>query len=273
MPSPFPGMDPYLESRRFWPDVHQALGYCLRAELNESLPTEFIAQLQERLVISAPETPSTRTIYADTTVLLSPTPTDRGGAAVLDQPQTRSLLADEPLILRDERLRTREPFIEIVAADTPERVVTVIEVLSPANKRPGGGREEYLRKQRDVLASDVHLLEIDLLRAGDDTLSVDRNTVLAASGGYDYLVCLHRADSVDFELWPSTVRNRLPIVRVPLTEGFADVPLDLGTAFSRVYDEGRFDRRVRYATAPEPPLGDEDAMWADALLRERGLRS
>jgi hypothetical protein len=45
------------------------------------------------------------------------------------------------------------------------RLVAVIELPSPINKRRGKGREEYLEKRRTFLTSPVHLIEIYLLRS------------------------------------------------------------------------------------------------------------
>ena len=60
----------------------------------------------------------------------------------------------------------RQAFLTIRERETMA-VVTLLEVLSLDNKRAGSdGRREYLRKREAVLASDVHLVELDLLRGG-----------------------------------------------------------------------------------------------------------
>jgi hypothetical protein len=167
----------------------------------------------------------------------------------------------------------REPFIEILAVNTPGRVVTTIEILSPANKRPGAGREEYLRKQRDLIPSDVHLLEIDLLRGGLFTVAAPEESLRQEHGRWDYLISLHRAGHSDeYEVWPRTVRDRRPRLWVPLAEGYEDVALDLQAVLDRAYDDALFARRVNYAGEPDTPLASQDAVWASTLLRERGLR-
>lgn len=263
MPSPFPGMDPYLESSAFWRDVHQSLIYCCRAALNAVLPPEYAAELDERLyVVNA-----ARSVYADAASIRRERPTTGEGGVGVAEP----LAYDPPRIIRLEREEVRESFIEIVVVHEGGRLVAAIKVLSPANKRNGAGREEYLRKQRDLLASDAHLLEIDLLRGGEHTLTVPPEEVNMERE--HYRVCLHRArgDST-FELWSRSVREPLPLVTVPLDAGQGGVPLDLQAVFTRAYDEGLFARRADYRGDPDPPLSAEDASWADALLRERGLR-
>lgn len=152
------------------------------------------------------------------------------------------------------------------------RIVTVIEVLSPANKTTGNrGRDAYVEKQRKVLDSDSHLIEIDLLRGGLHTVAVAESE-LKARGKYDYLLCLHRARSVWFDVWACTVRQRLPRFAVPLADGDPDLVVDLQALFNRVYDEGVYARRIDYRKEPPLLLRSEDVLWADALLREKGLR-
>lgn len=129
-------------------------------------------------------------------------------------------------------------------------------------------------KQNRVLHSDSHLLEIDLLRAGEHTVAVRRDRVLARKR-FDYLVSLHRVGNRrgQFEVWPLTVRDVLPVVRVPLLPGMPDELLDLQPIMDGVYDRSAVGHRLKYGQAPEPPLSPADAEWADGLLREKGLRS
>ena len=153
------------------------------------------------------------------------------------------------------------------------RVVTVIEVLSPANKAAGSeGRQLYLAKQRDLLAGETSLIEIDLLRRGEHTVAPPRQDLIPY-GPWDYLVSLHRGgESLRYEAWLNGVRDRLPCISVPLSPGDDDVPLPLQPVFVRCYDTGRYGDEIDYRQEPVPPLGDADAEWANALLRERGLR-
>lgn len=228
MPSPFPGMDPFLESPALWRSFHQLFIAAATTALNAQLPPGFVA-------------------------------------AVADPPIVLSVLPEE----------ARENFIHIIAlGDAAERIVTVIELLSPANKAAGSGREEYLRKQISVLDSNAHLLEIDLLRAGSPTTAAPVGALRREVGGaWDYLCCLHRAEHrYRYECWPNRLRERLPRVPTPLTPALADVTLPLQALVDQVYDEALFARRINYAATPLLPLTAEDAAWADTLLREKGLR-
>lgn len=182
------------------------------------------------------------------------------------------MVSDQPLILTLEPVEVRETFIEILSLPDAGRIVTVIEILSPSNKVVGSeGRQQYLAKQREVLESQTHLIEIDLLRTGAHTVAPPRERLLRHSA-WDYLVSLHRGGGNRFEVWTFTLRQRLPRFRVPLANDDPDVVLDLQGVFDRCYDAGGYARRVNYRREPPTPLQGDDATWADALLREKGLR-
>ena len=98
-------------------------------------------------------------------VQMRPRLPENSNVAILDRPMTSDQSArHQPHILDFGTRTVREAFIEIRTANAREDLVTVIEILSPTNKEPGPGREEYIRKQQDVMGSFVHLVEIDLLR-------------------------------------------------------------------------------------------------------------
>ena len=137
----------------------------------------------------------------------------------------------------------------------------------------GEGRESYLEKQRQVLASPIHLLEIDLLRQGEPTVVASPPDLVARWGMFDYLVCLSRANQRALcQVWGFSLRQRLPRVRVPLAADEEDVVLDLQAVLERVYDEGAYADDLDYTLEPAVPLRQPDAEWADALLRDQGLR-
>ena len=267
MPGPFPGMDPYLESPVHWEGLHSLLIAAMTGALNAALPPEFVARIGERVYVLEPDHFLPDVSVLRRAFLASTTGTTAASDAVLDVP------ADAPLRLRAVPERRREAFIDIVAARQSGSVITAIELLSPANKATGRGREEYQRKQKQVLDSDTHFLEVYLLRSGTHTVAAPANLLAARNGPWDYLACLHRAGpEYEYDLWPRTIRDRLPRVLVPLTKSHSDVSLDLQAALDRAYDEGAFARAVDYRAAPDPPLSPEDAAWAEALLKEKGAR-
>ncbi|WP_395137652.1 DUF4058 family protein [Armatimonas sp.] len=165
----------------------------------------------------------------------------------------------------------REPFIKVMTTHDDRHVVAVIEVLSPVNKQ-GAGREQYRKKQLDMLEGDVHLLEIDLLRVGQHTVAVAPASLLSWHGtAWDYVVCLHRARTGNrYACWPFTLYDTLSVVDVPLTVGYADVLLDLGAIFTNCYDDGAFRRSVDYSQPPTPRLKPSDAQWAAEWLKSSG---
>ena len=283
MPGPFPGMDPYLEIPFIWSGIHQRLITGLSDTLNEVLPPGFISDIGERTLLMKPE----RGIYPDVVTFTQTPPApilpelgrfaagSRGGAAVAERETVT--VADAPLTVDIDLIEVREPFVEVRPVGGESEVIAVIEVLSPVNKTPGHTtRKLYRYKQRDLLNSTVHLIEIDLLRTGAYTVGVPEYALNTKLPRHDYLVCLHRGGQGDererFEVWAPTVRDRLPRITVPLTEGTPDITLDLQQVFDRNYDGGAYQRRIDYRQDATVPLQGDDAAWADALLRERGLR-
>ncbi len=263
MPGPFPGMDPYLEDPALWPGLHDGLIYTLSAELNANLPEGYYSRRQLRLYVIQED----RDILPDVIVSQEGTgnssPVGRRGSAGL------TLERSAPVLLRVEQEEVSEAFIEIQHTSVPDRVVTVIEILSCSNKAPGtAGNQEYRRKQREVLRSDINLIEIDLLRRGAHTAAPPHDSIVRQFGHWHYLVSLNRhLDRSEYELWLLSIRQRLPEIHVPLLDGEPEVSLDLQAAFDRCYDEDHYD------LDPYFPLPDADAAWADSFLREKGFRT
>ena len=275
MPSPFPGMDPYLEAKHLWPDFHNALAGEIRVALNRSLPTPYYAQMELRAELGIIEDEPPRTpIRPDLGVVERHF--EGGGIAVAEAVQTEVSPSIDVLVYP-------EPYhlasIEVRDAASAHRLVTLIEILSPSNKRPTLDRDEYEAKQRRMLGRQANLVEIDLLRDGDrvyPTLDLKR-IVEGLSPRPDYLATVNRywrrvGGVMGVQLFPIVLREPLPCIAVPLKEGERDVPLDLQHAFRHAYDGGPYLRgAVDYALTPEPPLDEPDAAWALARLRESGL--
>lgn len=169
-----------------------------------------------------------------------------------------------PVIVELRREESSTTYIKIRSLPNYERVVTVIELLSPVNKARGeGDRESYLRKQQELLQSGTNLLEIDLQRAGTPTVAVYAES-LYPKPDWDYIVCLHRAGQVArFETWQIRLQDRLPRVAVPLEEDISDVTLDLQTVFNRNYEEGAYANQIDYRSEPFPPLTPDQATWVN----------
>jgi len=257
MPSPFPGMDPYLESPVIWPDVHHELISEIRAALTPALRPRYVARVELRVYISDDDDPGRLALVPDLRVETNP---KRKGAKKPKPGQT--LAVAEPLIvptLMNEEIE--EAFLKIIRVETAA-LVTVIEILSPTNKiRSSRGRTSFMNKRHEILNSNVHWVEIDLLRGGVPSVT---DPPLRPS---DYRVLVSRADQrMRTRYWPIGVRQALPVIAVPLRGKNEEVPLDLGAVFKTVYDRAAYDISVDYRREPQPPLADEDAKWARELL-------
>ena len=265
MPSPFPGMDPYLEHPEIFPGLHDRLVAYLSEALQPVLPSPYYADMGRRAWIEVTE----RYIGPHVNVLRKRSrdthvKSGNGGVATAARTATRPLVIHVP---HDER---REPFVEIYAGrGKNRRLVTTIEVLSPSNKKPGEeGRDLYLRKQRELLKSQVHLVEIDVLRGGEHTTSVPHDRLVAKAGPFDYHVCVHQFDNVeDYLVYAIQLAEPLPAVSVPLLPGDGAVPVDLQAVFTRSYDTGPYTREIDYLRdRPVPPLRPKQARWAKQCL-------
>jgi hypothetical protein len=260
MKSPFPGMDPYLEQH--WGDVHHNLISIAQGMLNEQLPRDLRARVQERIVVELPT--DERVYYPDIRVVAHERP-GQGGTATA----AAGVTLPEPLEVPFLEPET-QGFIEIVETLPERRVITVLEILSPSNKYAGTGRELYRQKQRDLLEGCVSLVEIDLLRAGPHVLQLPLARYPAAYRT-PYKVCVHRGWKACYEIYRLPLREALPPIRVPLRQTDTDIPLDLQALITQVYRHGRYDD-IDYRVPPVPPLDPDDEAWADELLRHAGKR-
>jgi hypothetical protein len=248
MPSPFPGMDPYLEAPERWSGVHGSLIFALREQLSPLVRPRFFVAAEESVTIVSPDDPTWRLVRPDIVIteraLVSAGRHDTGRIS-----QPRLLERPQPLEVRTRWLTVRDV--------QERRVVATIELLSPANKVVGSrGYNDFVSKREQVMQSSVHWLEIDLLRAGT------RPPEVMDLGAYYAL--LHRADAGNIvEAWFAGLRDPLPIIAVPLVDDLPDVPLDLQTAVATLYDRYAYDVILDYTQPPPaPPLLEADAAWA-----------
>ena len=258
MPSPFPGMDPYLEGS-LWTSVHTQLAVEIQRQLMPLLRPRYVALTNERFVIATVDEEGGEqkaNIYPDISVSADVSrPSSTGGGSAIAAPLRMATVMPEVIAQ-----------ISVEIRDVAERrLVTDIEILSPANKR-GDGRTEYLARRQRLLLSPAHLMEIDLLRAGQ------RVPMRQPLPSVPYFVFLSRAEMrPSTDVWPIRLSTPLPTVAVPLLAGDADVSLDLQQAMSNVYDLAGYDLAVDYSVPPETALGSEDAVWVEALLKGLGV--
>lgn len=261
MPSPFPGMDPYVEATGAWQTFHHAFLSVCADQLNERLPRAYAAVLNERVQLLGSEEPQVPTRVAGPHVTLLRNPGMRPGPGS----GSASVATLEPQTLPQEVEwldPPRQLYVEVVTLPE-QRVVSHIELLSPSNKRRGlGDRIAYLAKRRSVLHHRVHLVEVDLLLGGD------RLPLLAPLPAGDYFAFVTRREAPhQCEVYAWGLREALPTIPVPLEPENLDTPLDLGPAFARVYDRGRYPQLLRYDASPPPSLRAADRTWAEGLAK------
>jgi hypothetical protein len=265
--SPFPGMNPYLEAH--WGDIHTRLMVYSANQLNAQLPPDLQTQIEEGVSVGEYGDRASRTVYPDVQVV------ERSTSAVGQSAEfggsTAVILAEPFVIALDDDPRTGR-HLEIVDVADGGRLVTVIKFLSPANKVGADGQLQYIRKQREYLAAGVNLVEIDLIRSGKYILAAPENRLPTACRG-PYLACVRGADRFnEAVIYAIGLRSPLPGISVPLRSGDRPVVLDLQELIDACYRDGRYDR-IDYLSDPVPRLGESDAQWLDALLRDKGLRS
>jgi len=264
MRSPFPGMDPYLEP--FWGDVHSTMINRSRAAIQKQLPGDLVARIEERVFVESAQGKQ-REFIPNVRVV------ERRQQQQPHRRTSNGVALAEPLIVHIEQDEpVRQGFIQILDVTSGRCVVTVIEILSPSNKVPGLGRDLYVKKQEELKAGAVSLVEIDLLRTGSRVLSAPFE-LIPEGHRTPYSVCVRRGwKPLEFEYYRIPLRERLPAIAIPLRQSDPDVPLDLQALIDQCYETARYDDDIDYREEPDPPLQREDAKWADTLLREQGFR-
>lgn len=261
MPTPFPGMDPYLERAGLWEEVHAGLIVAIQQELSAQLRPRFRVAIERRTYLALLE-PDSSAGKPDVLIIAAEPPATP--AAATPRPLHPTSITVE-LPMPEEIV---ERYLEVRDATTGA-VVTVIEILSPTNKLPGEGRLFYERKRLRVLASATHLIEIDLLRAGPPL-----PMRLPAGAASDYRVMISRAPQrPQAQVLRFGVRDPIPGVPIPLSGDQPEPLLPLGRILHELYDRAGYDLALDYQLPPEPPLAPADAAWARDLLSERGASS
>lgn len=257
MPSPFPGMNPYLEQDDIWHDFHERLLPHLAEVIGAQLAAHYIVKIDEHVYIHEPPAEQ-RTFLGRGDVLVAsrrPLPQQDTATAIV------SANAPAQVVLPPLDVEGLS-FLEI-RDRRDRRLITVIVVLSPANKYSGPDREQYLGKRGCLLASSAHVVEIDLLRGGP------RMPFATALPGCAYYVLVSRMEKrPQADFWPIQVRDRLPLIPIPLRQPDPDATLDLQAALHHVYDAARYANYF-YEGTPQPALGPEDASWAQQFVPSR----
>jgi len=267
MPSPFPGMDPFIEACHLFEDFHHDLIFEIKGAISAVLPERYVVRAGERSYVALVEDdePGQRHFVPDVAVT-----SGRGSARRSRKPKGPTTAAEgqaaagavlmRPLI----KAEYREPFLEISQTDPDRKLVTGIEVLSPSNKRPNTkGWRLYYRKRLAYLGGYANFVEIDLLRGG-------RRMPMYSpwpDGPY-YLLTKYKARRL-CHVWPAHSIAPLPPLTVPLAPPDPDISLDLQPLVDAIYARSRYDRDIDYRRPLTPPLTPAEQAWLDDRLRDR----
>lgn len=252
-------MDPYLEHPEFWSEFHNRLIVAIADDLVEQLSDRYRVAIEKRtyfaseenLMVGIPDVVAIAPRARTQTPPQTPTATPPNKPQMVTVPQVEEV---------------RERYLEIREVTTG-LVVTVIELLSPKNKRPGEGRQVYERKRDRILASFSHLVEIDLLRGGQPLPILEAQTS-------DYRILVSRSDRrPQAELYAFELSQEIPTFPVPLQPGETEPILELQNLVAQVYRRARYHLAIDYRRSPRPLLNEADAAWVKQLLREKGLRN
>ncbi len=249
MTGPFPGVDPYLEDQFYWMEFHGRFLYSLQEVLGDHLPDDYEARIDERVKLVDVESDSAIQIRPDVAVTYSSGRPSAGTAALLDPDTIPTIVMDED----------REVFLKVL--HRPDRkVVTIIELLSPANKSESD-RRDYLTRRNAIMHQPVHLVELDFLVAGQ---SVPMRRPMPPT---DFHAILSRWEQrPDCQVYSWGVRQGLPSLPIPLRAPDPDVMIDMADVYATAYQRGRYAKSVDYRRALSVPLAEADRAWAE----ERG---
>jgi hypothetical protein len=254
MPSPFPGIDPFLEDQGYWKEFHSAFLLWTQYALTERVPDAYEVRIEERLSLNyEPDPRPPRETWPDVAVLR------KSGAAGSGVPTPR-----EPVALALPRYQLEEVIehrIEIRRRSDRD-LVTVIELLSPSNKEAPGDRL-YSEKRLEIIHKPVHLVELDLLMGGKRLPMEDE---LPKGHYYAFVARDERRFLSDTYAW--SIRDPLPTIPIPLMAPDPDVPLDLAGIFNTVYQRARYERSIDYAAPLGLSLKPEDRAWAESIARD-----
>jgi hypothetical protein len=227
MPSPFPGMDPFLEDNKIWPEFQHLFVTCLYQAMLPGLVDRYRARVGQRRYVT-----------------------------------------EQALFISVVREEHCEEFIEIRQRGA-DRLVTLVDVVAPANKTTTVGRQHYLDQRAANTASGANLVEIDLVLQGQPTLDHSRD----GHPDWDYAVTVtHSARPEPFDVSPGSLMKALPRFKLPLARDDRDLVIELQAVFSRAYDLGDFGAKIDYKLSPTPTLKDADRQWLHTLLKKQKLR-
>ena len=264
MPSPFPGMDPYLEHPDFWQETHHWLISAIADSIMPQIRPKYEIAIKQSIYKNDTND------YNNNSLLVGiPDVTIKRQSNTLNVPNRSLAIATltVPTMVKVPIIeKIKQTYLE-VREMTTKQVVTAIEILSPVNKRSGEGRITYLKKRQSILGSLTNLVEIDLLRKWE-SMPIFNNSIQS-----DYRILVSPKNRRPFaELYAFNLRDSLPIFPLPLREEDVEPIVNLPEIFAGIYDRAGYDYRIEYDREPVPSLSEEDQVWATQLLQEREVR-
>jgi hypothetical protein len=264
MPSPFPGIDPYVEAEGDWSDFHVRMSVLVSRDIMRLRRPRFRAELRKRVTWLGWH--EFKYMY---------------GFGQPDEPVTVELSsaqeADNPLIMCKfpikRKTEVHQYYIDVMDRENQNNIVTRLEFLMPFNKT-GTGRKQYRQAQKELLRSSIHLVEIDLCMSGHHTAAVPTKSLWEHHLRPRFMVCVSRHPLRDqFEVYPFQLKDRLPRIKLPLGSPEEDVCLDLNAALADCYAEAYYAERYDYHTDPvDLALMPSERSWLDQHLRQQGKR-
>ena len=260
MPSPFPGMNPYLEQPGIWEEVHTRLIVAIADALGPQVRPRYRVGVEQRTYLAVMWPDPVELVGKPDVVISGPQsasplpPVHTAATGVTPQ------VAEIPM---PEEVTERFLQIKDVASGD---VVTVIELLSPTNKVSQDGRAQYERKRLNILQSATHLVEIDLLRAGRPFPFRLRG----ADNRSDYRIMISRApDRPRADIFLFSIRDVIPDISIPLRSNEPEPALRLNDLLQAVYERAGYDLTLDYSQTPPPPKPhDSDIDWLRHLLKQ-----
>jgi hypothetical protein len=252
MRNPFSGMNPYLEHPELWHQVHNRLIVGIADAIAEQVAPKYFVSIEQRIYQSFDD-PQSLVGIADVGVkrdVWSDVPSEMSSVGTLTKPQR--VQVEMPYLVKERYLEVRE-----IAT---KELITVIEVLSPTNKRTGEGRSLYETKRMKVLTSMTNLVEIDLLRSG-------KPMMVQGALQSQYRILVSRAsDRPNADLFGFDLQEEIPDFPVPLRGEMPEPIVNLQIILNETYQRGRLDLLIDYQTEPMPSLKQHDRLWMQEIL-------
>ncbi|MBE9056202.1 DUF4058 family protein [Sphaerospermopsis sp. LEGE 08334] len=264
MTSPFPGMNPYLENPDLWSEVHHRLITAIADNIETHLSQKYRVAIEKRTYRTDSE--DSLLIGIPDVSILSVKQQDQKPDNTTNTTLATTIENKSVTVTLPSPLEIKEGYLEIREVSTG-KVVTVIELLSPTNKKSKEGRKSYLDKRDKIFESDTNLVEIDLIRTGE------KMPMITHIPDTDYRILVvrsHRLPSA--QLFPFSVRETIPNFTIPLQKSEPEIEVNLQTLLLAIYEKARFDLTLDYNIPPVPDLSEEDREWMDLLLTEQGRR-